>query len=173
MSKSEGNYVSPDELIDKYGADVVRLWAVSVDFTEDMKIGQEVMQSNIEAYRKIRNTFRFLLGNLSNFSDDEIVEYKDLPELERYILHRLSEVNDVILDGYDKYDLKIVFQNLLNFSNLDLSSFYFDIRKDTLYCDSKNSLSRKSCRTVLDILFKPLSKVLEENIKNCSTRFPG
>ena len=123
-----------------------------------MKIGQEVMQSNIEAYRKIRNTFRFLLGNLNNFSDDETVEYKDLPELERYILHRLSEVNDVILDGYDKYDLKIVFQNLLNFSNLDLSSFYFDIRKDSLYCDSKNSLSRKSCRTVLDILFKYLTK---------------
>jgi isoleucyl-tRNA synthetase len=160
MSKSEGNYVSPDELVDKYGADVVRLWAVSVDFTEDMKIGQEVMQSNIEAYRKIRNTLRFLLGNLSNFSDDEIVEYKDLPELERYILHRLSEVNDVILDGYDKYDLKIVFQNLLNFSNLDLSSFYFDVRKDSLYCDSKNSLSRKSCRTVLDILFKYLIKWL-------------
>ena len=158
MSKSIGNVILPDDLVNQYGADVVRLWVVSSDFTEDLRIGQEIMKANVESYRKIRNTFRFLLGNLNNFSDREIVPYEDMPELEKYILHKLKVIDEKIRKGYNEYDLKMVFQTLLNFSNLDLSSFYFDIRKDSLYCDSINSLSRRSTRTVLDILFNYLTR---------------
>jgi len=156
MSKSLGNVILPDDLIDQYGADVVRLWVVSSDFTEDLRVGQEIMKANVESYRKIRNTFRFLLGNLHEFKDEEIVPYNEMPELEKYILHKLSIIDEKVKKNYREYDLKSVFQDLLNFSNLDLSSFYFDIRKDTLYCDSPNSLSRRATRTVLDIIFNYL-----------------
>ena len=156
MSKSLGNVILPDDLIDQYGADVVRLWVVSSDFTEDLRVGQEIMKANVESYRKIRNTFRFLLGNLHEFKDEEIVPYHEMPELEKYILHKLSIIDEKVKKNYREYDLKSVFQDLLNFSNLDLSSFYFDIRKDTLYCDSPNSLSRRATRTVLDIIFNYL-----------------
>ena len=178
MSKSIGNVILPDDLINQYGADVVRLWVVSSDFTEDLRIGQEIMKANVESYRKIRNTFRFLLGNLHEFSDKEIVPYEDMPELEKYILHKLKVIDEKIKKGYNEYDLKTVFQTLLNFSNLDLSSFYFDIRKDSLYCNSVNDISRRSTRTVLDILFNYLlrwfSPILcftcEEVLQS---RFPG
>ena len=156
MSKSLGNVILPDDLIDQYGADVVRLWVVSSDFTEDLRVGQEIMKANVESYRKIRNTFRFLLGNLHEFKDEEIVPYHEMPELEKYILHKLSIIDEKVKKNYREYDLKSVFQDLLNFSNLDLSSFYFDIRKDTLYCDSPKSLSRRATRTVLDIIFNYL-----------------
>ena len=156
MSKSLGNVILPDDLIDQYGADVVRLWVVSSDFTEDLRVGQEIMKANVESYRKIRNTFRFLLGNLHEFKDEEIVPYNEMPELEKYILHKLSIIDEKVKKNYREYDLKSVFQDLLNFSNPDLSSFYFDIRKDTLYCDSPNSLSRRATRTVLDIIFNYL-----------------
>ncbi|MBN44574.1 MAG: isoleucine--tRNA ligase, partial [Rhodobiaceae bacterium] len=156
MSKSIGNVVLPDDLINQYGADVLRLWVVSSDFTEDLRIGQEIMRANVESYRKIRNTFRFLLGNLNEFSDKEIVPYEDMPELEKYILHKCKVIDEKVKKGYNEYDLKTVFQTLFNFSNLDLSSFYFDIRKDSLYCDSINNISRRSTRTVLDILFNHL-----------------
>ena len=140
-------------MIKQYGADVIRLWVVSSDFTDDLRVGQDIMKANVESYRKIRNTFRFLLGNLDNFSKDEIVDYKDMPELERYILHKLCLIDNEVRESYKNFDLKSVFQILLNFSNLDLSSFYFDIRKDCLYCDSPKSNIRKSTRTVLDLLF--------------------
>ena len=156
MSKSLGNVILPDDLIDQYGADVVRLWVVSSDFTEDLRVGQEIMKANVESYRKIRNTFRFLLGNLHNFKDEEIISYDEMPELEKYILHKLSIIDKKVKKNYEEYDLKSVFQDLLNFSNLDLSSFYFDIRKDSLYCDSPNSISRRATRTVLDVLFNYL-----------------
>ena len=156
MSKSIGNVILPDDLINQYGADVVRLWVVSSDFTEDLRIGQEIMKANVESYRKIRNTFRFLLGNLHDFSDKEIVPYEDMPELEKYILHKLKVIDEKVKKGYNEYDLKMVFQTLLNFSNLDLSSFYFDVRKDSLYCNSINNVSRMATRTVLDILFNYL-----------------
>ena len=155
-SKSLGNVTKPEDLIKQYGADVIRLWGVSSDFTDDLRVGQEIMKANVESYRKIRNTFRFILGNLDNFSEEEIIPYNEMPELEKYILHKLFLINDQVRNGYESYDLKSVFQALLNFSNLDLSSFYFDIRKDSLYCDSPNSNVRKSTRTVLDILFNYL-----------------
>ena len=155
-SKSLGNVTKPEDLIKQYGADVIRLWVVSSDFTDDLRVGQEIMKANVESYRKIRNTFRFILGNLDNFSEEEIIPYNEMPELEKYILHKLFLINDQVRNGYESYDLKSVFQTLLNFSNLDLSSFYFDIRKDSLYCDSPNSNVRKSTRTVLDILFNYL-----------------
>ena len=155
-SKSLGNVTKPEDLINQYGADVIRLWVVSSDYTDDLRVGQDIMKANVESYRKIRNTFRFLLGNLNNFSQDEIVDYEDMPELEKYILHKLYLIDLEVRKAYENYDLKSVFQTLLNFSNLDLSSFYFDIRKDTLYCDSPKSNNRKSTRTVLDLLFNYL-----------------
>ena len=176
-SKSLGNVTKPENLIKQYGADVIRLWVVSSDFTDDLRVGQDILKANVESYRKIRNTFRFLLGNLNNFSSKESVDYKDLPELEKYMLHRLSILDQEIKKSYEDYDLKSVFQNLLNFSNLDLSSFYFDIRKDCLYCDSPESNIRKSTRTVLDILFNyllrwfaPILCFTTEEVKR--SRFP-
>ncbi len=176
-SKSLGNVTKPEDLINQYGADVLRLWVVSSDFTDDLRVGQEIMKSNVESYRKIRNTFRFMLGNLHEFSDKEIISYEEMPELEKYILHKLYLINEKVRSGYDNYDLKGVFQALLNFSNIDLSSFYFDIRKDSLYCDSRNSNIRKSTRTVLDILFNylvswfaPILCFTSEEVRK--TRFP-
>ena len=177
MSKSLGNVILPDDLIDQYGADVVRLWVVSSDFTEDLRVGQDIMKANVESYRKIRNTFRFLLGNLDDFKDEEILPYSEMQELEKYILNKLSIIDAKVKDDYRKYDLKSVFQNLLNFSNLDISSFYFDIRKDSLYCDSPKILSRRATRTVLDILlnylvswFSPILCFTAEEVMK--SRFP-
>ena len=176
-SKSLGNVTKPENLIKQYGADVIRLWVVSSDFTDDLRVGQDILKANVESYRKIRNTFRFLLGNLNNFSSKESVDYRDLPELEKYMLHKLSILDQEIKKSYEDYDLKSVFQNLLNFSNLDLSSFYFDIRKDCLYCDSLDSNLRKSTTTVLDILFNyllrwfaPILCFTTEEVKR--SRFP-
>jgi Isoleucyl-tRNA synthetase len=112
-SKSLGNVTKPEDLIKQYGADVIRLWVVSSDFTDDLRVGQDIMKANVESYRKIRNTFRFLLGNLDNFSEDEIVDYKDMPELERYILHKLCLIDNEVRESYKNFDLKSSISNIL------------------------------------------------------------
>ena len=129
----------------------------STDYWEDHSIGNEIVKSNVEAYRKLRNTFRYLLGNLAGFDEAERVAAADMPELERAILHRLSELDELVRKAYADYDFKRVTHTLSNFMNVDLSAFYFDIRKDTLYCDAPSSLRRRACRTVLDELFSCLT----------------
>ncbi len=157
MSKSLGNTVVPQKIVQANGADILRLWVASTDYWEDQRIGPEIIKSNVEAYRKLRNTFRYILGNLAGFSEAERVPVADMPELERAILHRLSELDGLVRKAYDDYDFKRVFHALSNFMGVDLSAFYFDIRKDALYCDPVSSARRRACRTVLDHLFSCLT----------------
>ncbi len=157
MSKSLGNTISPIDLMRDYGADILRLWALSVDFTEDHRIGKEILAGVADQYRKLRNTFRYLLGALEGYDHAaEGVEAADMPELERYVLHRLSEVDAVLRRAIDDFDFNTYTRTLIDFCNEDLSAFYFDIRKDCLYCDAPADPKRRACRTVLDILFQAL-----------------
>ena len=157
MSKSLGNTVAPQDIIKQYGADILRLWAASIDYTEDHRIGDEILKNNVEAYRKIRNTFRWMLGNLSNYNESEAVAHKDMPELEKLILNRLFELDEEVRKSYFAYDYKKVVSLLSNFMNIELSAFYFDTRKDALYCDAPSSITRRSALTVLNELFNHLT----------------
>ena len=158
MSKSIGNVISPDEIINKYGADILRIWVVASDYSEDLKIDNQIINYQIDSYRKIRNTIRFLLGNLNNFTVNDAVELEQMPDLEKYILNKVSQMNTELKSLVQKHDYHGIFVKLLNFCTLDLSAFYFDIRKDSLYCDGKDSLKRRSVSTCLHILFDFLSK---------------
>ena len=160
MSKSSANIVAPAEIVEKSGADILRLWVASSDYSEDLKIGPEIIKSNVDSYRRLRNTLRFILGNLSDFSEDEKVEYNKLDDLDHYILSSLVNLEEEVIRNYKIYEYQKVFSLIFNFCTNELSAFYFDIRKDTLYCDAKNSLERKSTRTVLDILFHHLLTLL-------------
>ena len=161
MSKSQGNAVSPDQIIKQYGADILRLWVAQSDYTSDLRIGTEILKGVSDSYRRLRNTFRFLLGSLVDFDKhSEVVSYSELPELEKWVLHRLSELDEVVREGYDAYAFQSVFQQIFQFCTVDLSSLYFDIRKDCLYCDPPTSDLRRSTRTVLDIIFFRLTSWL-------------
>ena len=156
MSKSLGNVISPDEILKKYGVDILRLWVVASDYYDDLKLDNAILQSQAESYRRIRNTFRFLIGNLDKFSNEEVIDESKFPELEKYLLHRLWEVDKVVQKCISTFNFHLMFTTLLNFCSNDLSAFYFDIRKDTIYCDSKNSVKRRSTRTLLNIIFNHL-----------------
>ena len=157
LSKSSHKANNPQELVRQYGADVLRLWVASSDWTQDLCMGEEVMKTAHDAYRKIRNGFRFLLGNLSGFAEDNNINFEELPELERYILHKLFILDGNIKQHYQSFQFSKIIQSLLPFITNDLSAFYFDIRKDTLYCEHKNSIARRACLTVLNEICKALS----------------
>ncbi len=157
MSKSLGNTTAPQEVIGEYGADILRLWVAQSDYTVDLRIGREILKGVADSYRRLRNTMRYMLGALNGFTEAERVDPADMPELERWVLHRLAELDTEVREGYAKYDFQGVFQKLFTFCTTDLSAVYFDIRKDALYCDAPTSLTRRSCRTVLDILFHRLT----------------
>ena len=157
MSKSLGNVMSPQEVTDKHGADILRLWVVASDYTEDLRIGPEIIQRQVDAYRKLRNTLRYTLGNLNGFSEAERIDAAGMPELERWVLHRLWELDGVIRQACDNFDFHAMYLALYNFCSVDLSSFYFDVRKDSLYCDEFASPRRRSARTVLDHVFSCLT----------------
>ena len=157
MSKSLNNQVFPQDVIKQSGADILRLWVASCDYVDDQRIGPEILKTNVEAYRKLRNTMRYILGAVDGFHDWEFMRAKDMPELERYILHRLHELGHQVKAAYEVFDYKKLFALLTNFMTVDLSAFYFDIRKDALYCDAWSSSRRKACRTVLDQLFHCLT----------------
>jgi len=154
MSKSLGNVVAPQDVIDQSGADILRLWTCAVDYWDDQRIGPEILKSTTDTYRRLRNTLRWLLGNLAHFDDNERVKAEHMPELERLILHRLTELDGLIRSAYKDFDCKRIFAALNTFMTVDLSAFYFDIRKDALYCDPYSSMTRKSCLTVLDYVFR-------------------
>ena len=157
MSKSAGNVVDPLKVIQQSGADIIRLWVMSSDYSEDLRIGQEIIKSNTDAYRKMRNTFRFLLGNLSNYDPEDSVAHAQMPELEQLMLHKLYTLDRQVRQAYEEFDFRKIYQSLFNFMTLDLSSFYFDIRKDALYCDPNASLHRRACRTVMNEIFSCLT----------------
>ena len=161
MSKSSGNIISPEEILKKYGADILRLWVASSDYAEDLRIDHTILEQNAESYRKIRNTFRFILGNLKDQfikKDFNKIEYNEFPELEKFILHKLHSLDKEIKNSLKNYNFHKLQKDLLNFCALDLSSFYFDIRKDVLYCDDLNSKKRKSCIDLLNIILECLIK---------------
>ena len=157
MSKSTGNIVAPQEIIKQYGADILRIWVVASDYSEDLKIGPEIIKYQADAYRRLRNTLRYILGNLNGFEESERLPVSDMPELERWVLHRMTEMDAVIRSCIDEYDFHSMFTALHNFCAVDLSSFYFDVRKDALYCDAPGSIRRRAARTVLDELFSCLT----------------
>ena len=156
MSKSLGNTINPLDLMRDNGADILRLWALTVDFTEDHRIGKEILAGVSDQYRKLRNTFRYLLGALDGFSDAEKVAIADMPELERYMLHLLADMDAKLKTAVNDFDFNTYVRLLTEFCNEDLSAFFFDIRKDCLYCDAATDPKRMAYRTVLDILFHAL-----------------
>ena len=156
MSKSIGNTIVPEEVVKQYGADILRLWVAQTDYTTDQRIGPEILKGVADSYRRLRNTMRFMLGSLSDYSEADRMEPSDMPELERWVLHRLAELDHVVRKGYAAFDFQGVFQALFNFATVELSAFYFDIRKDALYCDGDTE-RRRAARTVLDILYHRLT----------------
>lgn len=157
MSKSLGNVVSPHKIIKQYGADILRLWVVSTNYFDDTRIGDEIIKGQVDAYRKIRNTLRFMLGNLNDFDDAERLDVAEMPELEQYMLHRLHRLSGLVEQHVNDFNFNPLFQELYQFCIQDLSAFYFDIRKDSLYCDAKSDIRRRAARTVLDEVFKCLT----------------
>ena len=161
MSKSLGNIISPEDILKKYGADILRIWVAASDYAEDLRIDNSILEQHAESYRKIRNTFRYILGNINdNYKkvDLETLEIDKLPELEQYMLHKLYSINKNFNKYFKQYNFHNLYKELLNFCTVDLSAFYFDIRKDTLYCDKINSDKRKSTIIFLNILLDILLK---------------
>jgi isoleucyl-tRNA synthetase len=159
MSKSLGNTVVPQDVMKQSGADILRLWVATTDYWEDQRLGKTVLQTNIDAYRKLRNTIRWMLGTLAHDAGEEVA-LKDMPELEQLMLHRLSELDEIVRRSYDAFDFKRIARTLLDFMVVDLSAFYFDIRKDALYCDAPSSVRRKASVVVVRHLFECVVKWL-------------
>ncbi|MBC8337657.1 MAG: isoleucine--tRNA ligase [Alphaproteobacteria bacterium] len=157
MSKSAGNSLSPEDVFQQFGADILRLWVVGTDYTEDPVFGPETLKQMTDMYRRLRNTLRFLLGNLDGFDKSERLDIADMPELERWVLHRMWQLNEQLRQGCNDFSFHPVFAELHNFCTLDLSAFYFDVRKDSLYCDPAHDIKRRAARTVLDEIFNCLT----------------
>jgi len=157
MSKSLGNTMSPEDISKQYGAEIMRIWTASSDWANDLKIGREIIQTNVDAYRKLRNTLRYMIGALDGFDDGDAVDYAHMPALEKWVLHRLAEITAEHEAAVRDHDHKKIFSTLFNFCTVDLSAFYFDIRKDALYCDPINSTRRRACRTVINEVFQRLT----------------
>jgi isoleucyl-tRNA synthetase len=153
MSKSLGNVVAPQDVMKQYGADILRMWVCASDYADDLRVGPEILKTTADTYRKLRNTIRWMLGSLAHFRPEDTVAPAQMPELERLMLHRLAEVDTQVRRAYAEFDYKRIFALLNAFMTVDLSAFYFDIRKDTLYCDPISSVARKACLTVIDHLF--------------------
>ncbi|MBE1296320.1 MAG: isoleucine--tRNA ligase [Rhodobacteraceae bacterium] len=177
MSKSLGNTIVPEKVVQQYGADILRLWVAQTDYTADQRIGPEILKGTADSYRRLRNTMRFMLGSLGDFTEDQRVAPADMPELEQWVLHRLAELDHTVRQGYKAFDFNGVWQAIFNFATVDLSAFYFDIRKDALYCDG-DTLNARAARTVLDILFHRLTTWLAPILvftmeEGWLERFPG
>jgi isoleucyl-tRNA synthetase len=178
MSKSLGNVTAPQEVTQQYGADILRLWVMNSDVADDLRIGKGILAQQAELYRRIRNTLRWLLGNLSGFETEETLPLEEMPELERWVLHRLTELDARIRRATADYDWNGVYPEIHAFCATDLSAFYFDIRKDSLYCDARDSLRRRAARTVLDALHRCLTAWLAPVMPFTAeeawlARFPG
>jgi isoleucyl-tRNA synthetase len=160
MSKSLGNTVEPQKVIKDSGADILRLWVCATDYADDQRLGPEILKNTVESYRKLRNTIRWMLGTLHHFRPGDEVAYPEMPELERYMLHRLAEQDAIVRRAYADFDYKTVVASLAAFMNTELSAFYFDIRKDVLYCDPPSSQARKAALTTIDIICNAILKWL-------------
>ncbi|HEY8573172.1 isoleucine--tRNA ligase [Phenylobacterium sp.] len=177
MSKSRGNTVDPEVVIRESGAEIIRLWAAMIDYADDSRIGKTILQTTSDAYRKLRNTVRYMLGALAGFTDEEEVAVEEMPPLERFILHRLWELDREVRQAYERYVFQDVSRALLEFCQNELSQLFFDIRRDALYCDPPHSLRRRAARTVMDAVFDRLTIWLSPLIpftmeEAWTTRFP-
>ncbi|NYJ11334.1 isoleucyl-tRNA synthetase [Rhizobium leguminosarum] len=152
MSKSKGNVTAPQEVMKDAGADILRLWVMTSDYADDLRVGKTIIQTNVDAYRKLRNTIRWMLGTLAHDKGEEIL-LADLPELEQLMLHRLAELDELVRENYDAFDFKKIARALIDFANVELSAFYFDVRKDALYCDAPSSLRRRASLHVIRQIF--------------------
>ncbi|MBY5648806.1 isoleucine--tRNA ligase [Rhizobium leguminosarum] len=152
MSKSKGNVTAPQEVMKDAGADILRLWVMTSDYADDLRVGKTIIQTNVDAYRKLRNTIRWMLGTLAHDKGEEIA-FADLPELEQLMLHRLAELDELVRENYDAFDFKKIARALIDFANVELSAFYFDVRKDALYCDAPSSLRRRASLHVIRQIF--------------------
>ncbi|MGE3769690.1 MAG: isoleucine--tRNA ligase [Bdellovibrionales bacterium] len=157
MSKSLGNVIDPQKIVKDYGADILRLWVMMTDYTEDVRLGQDVLKQTAELYRKMRNTLRYILGGLDGFTDAEKLPVDEMPELERYVLHLLATLDANLRAHIAAYDFTSAINAVHHFCTVELSAFYFDIRKDALYCDAVDSTRRRACRTVMDTLYNTLT----------------
>ena len=157
MSKSKGNVVAPQDIAKESGVEILRLWVALSDYSEDLRIGKQIIQTTVDSYRKLRNSIRYLLGALNGYCAAEAVTYADMPSLERYVLHEVHRLDAHVRAAYDRYDFADVVRPVADFCSQTLSSLYFDIRKDSLYCDTPANLKRRACRTVINILFERLS----------------
>ncbi len=160
MSKSLGNTTAPQDVIKQSGADILRLWALSSDYTEDLRIGPHIIQSTVDGYRKLRNTLRYLLGNFTHYQPGFEVAHADMPELQRWVLHSVSEIDSEVRRAYNDFDFKRAYRIIAEFGSNDLSAVYFDIRKDTLYCEPYSSTKRQASLSVLNTLFECLTRWL-------------
>jgi isoleucyl-tRNA synthetase len=160
MSKSIGNTVEPQKVIAQSGADILRLWVCATDYADDQRIGPEILKNTIETYRKLRNSIRWMLGTLQHFRPGDAIDPHEMPELERLMLHRLAEQAAIVRQAYAEFDYKTVVASLSAFMNTELSAFYFDIRKDTLYCDPPSSIARKAALTAIDMICDAILKWL-------------
>ena len=160
MSKSVGNTVEPQKVMKDSGADILRLWVCATDYADDQRIGPEILKNTIETYRKLRNSIRWMLGTLAHFKPGDAVAHAEMPELERLMLHQLAGQAAVVRKAYAEFDYKTVVASLSAFMNTELSAFYFDIRKDTLYCDAPSSLARKAALTTIDTICDSILKWL-------------
>jgi len=161
MSKSTGNVIAPEDILKKYGADILRTWVAASDYSEDLKLDHSILEQHAESYRKIRNTFRFLLGNLNDQKTNFDLHSKDIekwPELERFMLHKIFLLNRSFEEYFKEYNFHKLYKELANFCSLELSAFYFDIRKDTLYCDAKSSAKRQASINLLGLILDMLLK---------------
>jgi len=160
MSKSQGNVVPPEKLIKQFGADILRLWVISEDYKNDLRIGMDMVKQIADSYRRIRNTFKFIIGNISDFSKDDIVAYEKLPDIDKWILHKLYILSEQVLEHYEKFEFHNVYRKILNFCAVELSSIYFDVSKDILYVEKADSEIRRANQTVLYEIYNSLVRLI-------------
>jgi isoleucyl-tRNA synthetase len=160
MSKSMGNVIPPEDIIKKFGSDIVRLWVSSEDYRNDVRIGFDMINQIADSYRKIRNTFKFIIGNIAGFNEKDAVHYDELPDIDKWILHELAVVSKQVIESYEKFEFHLVYRRILNFCAVELSSIYFDISKDILYIDEKNSQRRMASLTVLKEIYETLIRLI-------------
>jgi isoleucyl-tRNA synthetase len=161
MSKSIGNTIEPEEVIEKYGAEILRLWVAAEDYTDDIRISEEILKRLVEAYRRIRNTGRFILGNLYDFDPDkDLIAYEKMEEMDKWALHRLQEIIKRVGDAYDRYQFHVVFYTLYNYCTVDLSALYLDVLKDRLYTTKAGSKARRSGQSAMFIILKAMTRLL-------------
>ena len=160
MSKSMGNVIPPSVLIDKFGADILRLWVSSEDYRSDVRIGFDMMNQIADSYRKIRNTFKFIIGNLSDFTPDKKMPYDELLDIDKWVLHELYSLSKQVISHYENYEFHLVYRKIVNFCAVELSSLYFDISKDILYVEERDSAKRRSNQTTLHEVYEALTRLI-------------